>query len=157
MSSFLNYLGKGAAYGAATGGVMGLMDNDIGVAGGVGVGALFGTLAGAGGPAFRKLTNWGIQELQKSGKPIHKGILEMADQASMGSALHRGAAIGSIAGLGVGMVSDDTGVIGGKLGGAVVGAGLGFGRNKGFLSLAKVGMGSKKTSTKTSAVNAVGP
>ena len=32
MSSFLNYLGKGAAYGAATGGVMGLMDNDIGVA-----------------------------------------------------------------------------------------------------------------------------
>lgn len=156
-----NYLMKGAAYGGATGAAMGVVDDDIGIFGGAATGVGFGLLAGAAGPAYRNFLNKSLNtaknQMIASGnadpnmlKLLNDGI----NTASMPSAIHRGALIGGAAGMGVGMTSDDTSVIGGKFMGAAIGAGLGFARNKGMLSLNLL---SKKTGTGNNPLNAIVP
>lgn len=156
-----NYLMKGAAYGGATGAAMGVVDDDIGIFGGAAAGVGFGLLAGAAGPAYRKFLNKSLNtaktQMIASGN-ADPNMLKLLDDgintASMPSALHRGALIGGAAGLGVGMTSDDTSVVGGKFMGAAIGAGLGFARNKGILGLNLL---SKKTGTGNNPLNAIVP
>ena len=155
------YLMKGAAYGGATGAAMGVVDDDIGIFGGAATGVGFGLLAGAAGPAYRHFLNESLNaaknQMIASGNSDPRMLKLLEDginKASMSSAIHRGALIGGAAGMGVGMTSDDTSVIGGKFMGAAIGAGLGFARNKGMLSLNLL---SKKTGTGNNPLNPILP
>ena len=158
---FKDALIKGVAYGAATGAAVGAMDDDFGAIGGAVIGGLFGAKDGAGMPAISKLTAKNVENIlktdSKSPQWLKTYVGESQIRSSMTAALNRGAFIGSTSGAAIGMFSDDTSVTTGTIEGALIGAGLGFARNKNWLSMTAAGFtkNSKKTGSNNAAINAV--